>query len=67
MKKSDKPTKQSEEFLPFTEAAKLLGSGNHTRIAQLVKQGILPAYTLPLTDKLRVRKSDVFKLAQPTL
>ena len=67
MKKSDKPTKQSEEFLPFTEAAKLLGSGNHTRIAQLEKQGILPAYTLPLTDTLRVRKSDVFKLAQPTL
>jgi hypothetical protein len=66
MKKSETPTKQREEFLPFTEAAKLLGSGNHTRIAQLVKQGILPAYTLPLTDKLRVRKSDVFKLAQPT-
>jgi len=66
MKKSEKPTKQREEFLPFTEAAKLLGSGNHTRIAQLVKQGILPAYSLPLTDKLRVKQSDVFNLAQPT-
>jgi len=66
MKKNEKPTKQREEFLPFTEAAKLLGSGNHTRISQLVKQGILPAYSLPLTTKLRVRKSDVFKLAQPT-
>ena len=66
MKKREEPTKQREEFLPFTEAAKLLGSGNHTRIAQLVKQGILPAYSLPLTDKLRVRKSEVFKLAQPT-
>ena len=66
MKKSEKPTKQREEFLPFTEAAKLLGSGNHTRIAQLVKQGILPAYSLPLTDKLRVRKSDVFSLVHPT-
>ena len=66
MKKSDKPTKKREEFLPFTEAAKLLGSGNHTRIAQLVKLGILTAYSLPLTDKLRVKKSDVFRLAQPT-
>ena len=66
MKKSEKPTKQREEFLPFTEAAKLLGSGNHTRIANLVKQGTLPAYSLPLTNKLRVRKSDVFRLAQPT-
>ena len=65
MKKSEKPTKQREEFLPFTEAAKLLGSGNHTRIANLVKQGTLPAYSLPLTDKLRVRKSEVFKFAQP--
>jgi len=65
MKESEKPTKQREEFLPFTEAAKLLGSGNHTRIANLVKQGTLPAYSLPLTDKLRVRKSEVFKLAQP--
>jgi len=65
MKKSDISTKQREEFLPFTEAAKLLGSGNHTRIANLVKQGTLPAYSLPLTDKLRVRKSEVFKLAQP--
>jgi len=65
MKKSDISTKQWEEFLPFTEAAKLLGSGNHTRIANLVKQGTLPAYSLPLTDKLRVRKSEVFKLAQP--
>jgi hypothetical protein len=66
MKKRDKPTKQREEFLPFTEAAKMLGSGNHTRIANLVKQGTLPAYSLPLTNKLRVRKSDVFRLAQPT-
>jgi hypothetical protein len=66
MKKNEKPTKQREEFLPFTEAAKLLGSGNHTRIANLVKQGTLPAYSLPLTNKLRVRKSEVFKLAQPT-
>ena len=66
MKKSEEPTKQRGEFLPFTEAAKLLGSGNHTRIAQLVKQGILPAYSLPLTSKLRVRKSDVLRLAQPT-
>ena len=65
MKKNEKPTKQREEFLPFTEAAKLLGSGNHTRIANLVKQGTLPAYSLPLTDKLRVRKSEVFKLGQP--
>ena len=67
MKNNQDSTKQREEFLPFTEAAKLLGSGNHTRITQLVKQGILPAYSLPLTNKLRVKKSDVFNLVQPTL
>ena len=47
MKNDQYSTKQLEEFLPFTEAATLLGSGNHTRITQLVKQGILPAYSLP--------------------
>ena len=57
---------QMEEFLSFTEAATLLGSGNHTRITQLVKQGILPSYSLPLTNKLRVKKSEVFKLAEPS-
>jgi len=66
MTKSQKSTNKEEEFLPFSVAATLLGSGNHTRISHLVKQGILPAYSLPLTTKLRVRKSDVFKLAQPT-
>ena len=55
-----------DEFLSFTEAAVLLGSGNHTRITQLVKQGILPSYSLPLTKKLRVKKSEVFKLAEPS-
>ena len=66
MKNNQDSTKQLEDFLPFTEAATLLGSGNHSRITQLVKQGILPAYSLPLTTKLRVRKSEVFKLADPT-
>ena len=68
MKESLKPPHkvEKEEFLAFSEAASLLGSGNHTRITKLVKQGILPAYSLPLTTKLRVRKSDVFKLADPT-
>ena len=60
------PTKQREEFLPFTEAAKLLGSGNHTRITALVKEGKLPAYSLPLTPKLRVKKSELLGLIQPS-
>ena len=66
MIKSLKPINKEEEFLPFSVAATLLGSGNHTRITRLVKQGILPAYSLPLTTKLRVRKSDVFKIAEPS-
>ncbi|MDC0369478.1 hypothetical protein OAN13_07260 [Opitutales bacterium] len=68
MKESLKPThkEEKEEFLAFSEAANLLGSGNHTRITKLVKQGILPAYSLPLTTKLRVKRSDVFKIAEPS-
>ena len=66
MEKTLKSINKEDKFLPFSVAVTLLGSGNHTRIAQLVKQGILPAYSLPLTDKLRVKQSDVFNLAQPT-
>ena len=66
MEKTLKSINKEDKFLPFSVAVTLLGSGIHTRITQLVKQGILPAYSLPLTTKLRVRKSDVLRLAQPT-
>lgn len=53
---------EGDRYLTFTEAAELLGSGRHTRISQLVKNGDLPGYTLPLTSKLRVLKSELLGL-----
>ena len=53
---------QHDRYLTFTEASTLLGSGNHTRIHKLVIKGDLPAYSIPLTKKLRVKKSELLSL-----
>ena len=59
-------TQKLEHYLTFSDAATVLGSGNHTRITALVKEGKLPAYSLPLTPKLRVKKSELLGLIQPS-
>ena len=51
-----------DRYLTFTEAASLLGSGKHTRIHKLVIKGDLPTYSIPLTKKLRVKKSELLSL-----
>tara|TARA_B110000003_G_scaffold12218_1_gene12279 strand:+ start:1355 stop:1576 length:222 start_codon:yes stop_codon:yes gene_type:complete len=51
-----------DRYLTFTEAASLLGSGKHTRVHNLVIKGDLPAYSIPLTKKLRVKKSELLSL-----
>lgn len=65
MNKSKNYLNKTDEFITFSNGARLLGSGTHTRITNLVKKGELQAYSLPLTNKLRVRKSDILNLAQP--
>jgi hypothetical protein len=60
-KKIPKP-KEYKKFLNFTDAVQVLGFGTHNRISQLVKNGKLQAYKLPLTQKLRVLKQDVESL-----
>jgi hypothetical protein len=57
--------RKHKEFLSFTDAVQILGFGTHNRIAQLVKNGKLQAYKLPLTPKLRVLKKDVESLVTP--
>jgi hypothetical protein len=59
-------TQQFDHYLRFIDAATVLGSGNHTRITALVKEGKLPAYSLPLTPKLRVKKSELLGLIHPS-
>ncbi|MFL2912163.1 MAG: hypothetical protein ACJZ5X_01750 [Opitutales bacterium] len=55
-------TYQSDRFLSFTEAAAMLGYANHTKISEMVNSGVLPSYTIPLTKKLRVKKSEFHSL-----
>tara|TARA_B100000282_G_C31284430_1_gene288127 strand:+ start:37 stop:276 length:240 start_codon:yes stop_codon:yes gene_type:complete len=55
-------TYKSDRFLTFTEAAEILGYANHTRISEMVCSGILPSYTIPLSKKLRVKKSEFYSL-----
>ena len=55
-------TYPNERFITFTEAAEILGSGNHTRVRKLVLSGEITAYQIPGVRKLRVRKSDLLRL-----
>lgn len=56
-----------QHFLTFADAAGLLGSGNHNRISQLVRDGHLQAFKIPGVEKPRVLKSEVCALALPQL
>ena len=40
-----------QHFLTFADAAGLLGSGNHNRISQLVRDGHLQAFKIPGVEK----------------
>ena len=53
-----------ERFLTFSEASEILGIRSYSRISEMVRNGVLPAFELPDTDRLRVRKSEVLALIQ---
>ena len=53
-----------ERYLTFSEASEFLGIRSYSRISEMVRNGFLPAFELPDTDRLRVRKSDVLALIQ---
>lgn len=55
-----------DRFLTFTEASEILGSGNHTRIRNLVLTGKLPSYKIPDAKKLRIKKSELLQLLHQT-
>ena len=55
-----------DRFLTFTEASEILGSGNHTRIRNLVLTGKLPSYKIPDAKKLRIKKSELLQLLHET-
>mgnify|MGYP001202747723 len=55
-----------DRYLTFTEASEILGSGNHTRIRNLVLAGKLPSYRIPDAKKLRIKKSELLHLLNKT-
>ena len=55
-----------DRYLTFTEASEILGSGNHTRIRNLVLTGRLPSYRIPDAKKLRIKKSELLHLLNET-
>ena len=55
-----------DRFLTFTEASEILGTGNHTRIRNLVLTGKLPSYRIPDAKKLRIKKSELLQLLHET-
>jgi hypothetical protein len=57
-------TYKCERFITFTEAADILSLHSHSKIAELVKRGVVKSYQLPLTDRVRVRKSRILSLLQ---
>lgn len=55
---------QKERFITYTEAADILSLHSHSKIAELVKKGVIKSYQIPLTDRVRVRKSRILALLQ---
>lgn len=55
-----------DRYLTFTEASEILGSGNYTRVRNLVLTGKLPSYRIPEAKKLRIKKSELLQLLNET-
>ena len=53
-----------ERFITFSEASEILGVRSYSRISSMVRGGLLRAYELPETDRLRVRQSEIVSLIQ---
>ena len=53
-----------ERFITFSEASEILGIRSYSRISSMVRGGLLRAYELPETDRLRVRQSEIVSLIQ---
>ncbi len=64
LKKMHKKKYFGERFITFSEASQVLGIRSYSRISNMVRCGLLRAYELPETDRLRVRQSEILALIQ---
>jgi len=54
--------KSEEKFLNFSDAAKLIGYRSYTKITEFVNTGVINSYSIPLSERKRVKKSDLVRL-----
>ena len=51
-----------EKFLNFSDAATLIGYRSYTKISEFVRSGVLSSYSIPLSTRKRVKKSELIEL-----
>lgn len=54
--------RDDEKFLNYSDAATMIGYRSYAKIAEFVKMGALTSYTIPLSDRKRVKKSELVEL-----
>ena len=54
--------RNDERFLNYSDAASMIGYRSYAKIAEFVKLGVLSSYTIPLSDRKRVKKSELVEL-----
>ena len=60
--KSTQKIRDDEKFLNYSDAATMIGYRSYAKIAEFVKMGVLSSYTIPLSDRKRVKKSELVEL-----
>ena len=53
---------EQEKFLNFSDAATLIGYRSYTKISEFVRSGVLSSYSIPLSTRKRVKKSELIEL-----
>ena len=51
-----------EKFLNYSDAAALIGYRSYTKITDFVNSGILTSYSIPLSTRKRVKKTELVDL-----
>lgn len=59
---STQKIREDEKFLNYSDAATMIGYRSYAKIAEFVKMGVLSSYTIPLSDRKRVKKSELVEL-----
>lgn len=59
---STQKIRDDEKFLNYSDAATMIGYRSYAKIAEFVKMGVLSSYTIPLSDRKRVKKSELVEL-----